>query len=99
MSDRIKNIKVKNDIVLREEDEGAFLFDPGTGRICYLNEPGITIWKAFSAAVKNDNIIDVICNDYPEISKVKIKEDFMKFTGDLVSLGFVTKEEEIEEDS
>ena len=32
------NIKIKQDIVLREEEEGSFLFDPNTGRICFLNE-------------------------------------------------------------
>ncbi len=85
-------IKVKTDIVLREEEEGAFLFDPNTGRICYLNTLGVEIWKSCNKLMTFERIVDKISLDFTDISREQITEDCMKFLQDLDSFGFLAGE-------
>ena len=83
------NIDLNPNIVFREEDESAFLFDPDTGRICYLNEMGVTIWKLFGKSLTKDQIIKNISSDYPETSKEQVSNDFSAFIKELKKLGFL----------
>jgi len=87
-----ERISIKPAIVFREEDEGAFLFDPDTGRIYYLNEVGMTIWKICKKPISQKQIISEICSEYPEVSEEKISCDFINFINDLEGLGFLSFE-------
>ena len=89
MSDRMAEIRINQDIVFREEEEGAFLFDPDTGQIFHLNELGTSIWKSCVKAKRPEQIIKDICLDYSEISKKQIESDCMRFLEDLGRLGFL----------
>ena len=91
MSARSEKVTINPAIVLREEDEGAFLFDPESGRICYLNELGITIWKLCQKPTKTDRIINTISSEYPDIALERISEDCGSFLEDLQGFGFLTK--------
>ena len=93
LSDR-RGITIKEDIVLREEDEGSFLFNPNTGRICYLNELGTTVWRLCSKSKTTDQIIDEICSDYPEVSKEGISKDCLQFLQELEKMEFLSIEKE-----
>ena len=92
MSRNNLNLPVNPEAVFREEDEGAFLFDPDTGRICYLNDLGCTIWKLLHRAVPRSNIVAHIAADYPDISRERIAEDCSRFLDHLAAFGFVLKE-------
>jgi hypothetical protein len=92
MSFETRKIKAKTDIVLREEDEGAFLFDPNTGRICYLNTLGTKIWKSCNQVTNLERIVDKISLDFTDISRERIIEDCMKFLQDLGNFGFLAGE-------
>ncbi len=94
MSFEKRKIKVKTDIVLREEEEGAFLFNPDTGRICYLNILGTKIWKSCNQVTTLERIVDKISLDFTDISREQIVEDCMKFLQDLGNLGFLAGETE-----
>ncbi len=83
-------INIKQDIVLREEEEGSFLFDPNTGRICFLNETGTTIWRLCDKSKTPDRVISKLCSDYPEVSKEQISQDCLKFLTDLERLEFLS---------
>jgi hypothetical protein len=89
MSDEMAEIRINQDIVFREEEEGAFLFDPDTGRIFHLNELGMSIWKSCVKAKRPEQIIKDICLDYSEISREQIEKDCMKFLENLERLGFL----------
>ncbi len=91
MSANSERVKINPDIVLREEDEGAFLFDPDSGRICYLNELGITIWKLCKKPVETERIIKSISSEYPEVSPGQISKDCESFLDDLQGFGFLAK--------
>jgi hypothetical protein len=84
-----ETVRIISEIVLREEDEGAFLFDPDTGRICYLNEVAITIWKLCRKPIETDRIIKEISSEYPEITPEQISNDCLSFLDDLKNFGFL----------
>ena len=86
-----EEIQVKEDVVLREEDDGAFLFDPGNGRICYLNEIGAAIWKLCKKPIKQEQIIKELCLEYEEVQEEKISKDCLEFLENLHQLGFLAK--------
>ena len=83
-------INIKRDIVLREEEGGSFLFDPNTGRICFLNETGTIIWRLCDKSKTPDQVISRVCSDYPEVSKEQISQDCLKFITDLERLEFLS---------
>ena len=89
-----ENININQEIVFREEDEGAFLFDPDTGRICYLNELGVNIWKSCGETITPEQLISEISLDFPEVPKEQITKDCMKFFEDLGRLGFLASRTE-----
>ena len=82
-------IRINQDIVFREEEEGAFLFNPDTGQIFHLNELGTSIWKSCVKAKRPEQIIKDICLDFSEISREQIERDCMKFFEELGRLGFL----------
>ena len=92
MSDEMAEIRINQDIVFREEEAGAFLFEPDTGQIFHLNELGMSIWKSCVKAKRPEQIIKDICLDYSEISQEQIERDCMKFLEDLGRLGFLAGE-------
>ena len=81
---------VNHEIVSRTEDEGTFLFDPNTGRICYLNDTGIDIWKFCKKPVTLKQVINEICSEYPEMTRNQISSDCQKFFNDLMKFGFLS---------
>ncbi len=84
-----ETVRINPDIVLREEDEGAFLFDPDSGRICYLNELGLTIWKLCRKPIETDRIITEISSEYPEVTPEQISKDCLSFLDNLKDFGFL----------
>ena len=89
-----EKVKINPDIVFREEDEGAFLFYLDSGRICYLNELGITIWKLCQKPVETERIIKAISSEYPDITSEQISKDCLSFLDDLKGFGFLAKSTE-----
>jgi hypothetical protein len=90
MTDKTQTIKVRDDIVLREEADGAFLFDPENGRLCYLNDVGIDIWKMCRKAPARDQVVTALAAEYPEVSQAQIKSDCASFFEELDRLGFLS---------
>jgi hypothetical protein len=84
-----EEIIIKKDIVLREEDEGAFLFDPSTGRICYLNDTGIEVWRLCTKPMTQEQLVDKLCSEYSDESREKITEDCNVFLKNLYEFGFM----------
>jgi hypothetical protein len=94
MSKKNEDLRINKEIILREEDEGAFLFDPNTGRICHLNELGIAIWKLCKKPVTQEQVINAICSQHPEVPRSQVLNDCSRFLKDLKKLGFLSPEAE-----
>ena len=90
MLDKNESFRVDPEIVLRKEEDGAFLFEPDTGRICYLNEMGITIWMLCEKPITQEQITHRICAEYPEVPQERIEEDALAFLKELDRLGFIS---------
>jgi hypothetical protein len=85
-------IRINMETVLREEEEGAFLFDPDTGRLCHLNTLGVILWKICKDGKRPQELVEAVLADYPEISKEQVEGDCEKFLGDLEGFGFISME-------
>jgi len=78
------------EIVLRSEEDGAFLFDPDSGRICFVNEVGITIWKLCKKPVTLSEIVARVSLAYSEVPGEKVDADCREFLSNLGKLNFLS---------
>lgn len=82
-------LQVNSEIVLREEDGDAFLFDPDTGRVSVINGTGIIVWKELSAGKNKDAIIKTLKKEYNDIDEKTLQADCEKFLKDLAEFGYI----------
>ncbi len=71
--------KIDERIVLREEGDEAFLFNPDTGLIKTLNETGVFIWKLCDGRHSKDAIVKKVTEDYDVKSKDNAQKDTEEF--------------------
>ncbi len=81
--------KVKSDIVFREEDDGAFLFDPIKDNLRCLNETGALVFRELDGKNGIDDIVKKLKSIHPEISDEEIRQDVISFVNDLKIRGFL----------
>jgi hypothetical protein len=86
-------LKPNPEMVFRKEEEGAFLFDPHTGNLKYLNANGVNIYELCDGRKTVGDIIAFLIEYYPEIACEKITTDTELFFECLASMQFVTKSE------
>ena len=89
MADTLRTFKIRDDVVLREEDAGAFLFDPENGRLCYLNTIGIDVWNMCRRPVTADHVTRSLISQYPDESADRIASDCGSFLSELDRMGFI----------
>ena len=80
--------------VFREEEDGAFLFDPENGNLKFINGMGRTIYRLCDGQRSVMDVKSSVKNDYPEIPAEKIDEDIDKFMRDISELGFLRSEKD-----
>ena len=73
------HLKVKPDIVLREEyDDAGILFDPDTGKCVGLSPTAVFIWKRLDGTKTKDGILEELnaecTNGIPEIASAHYDE-------------------------
>lgn len=94
MNRKLNSFKIHPDIVFREEDEGAFLFNPQTDVLRCINKVGASICRHCNG--KDD--IDAICQGLLEEFDVDVKpdrlrEDVKVFLGKLIDLNLLEERE------
>ena len=77
------------EIVLRTEEDGAFLFDPDSGRICFVNEVGTTIWRLCKKPVTFSEIINQVGLAYSDVPADTVAVDCRDFLNQLEKLDFL----------
>ena len=70
----------RSSIVFREESDGGFVFDPDSGDVLALNSLGAYVWKLCDGKHKQEEIIKLIAEHYPDIPDSKIREDLPRST-------------------
>ncbi|TRZ95965.1 PqqD family protein [bacterium] len=82
-------INPSSDIVLREEGEEAFLFNPASNNIKVLNNTGAFIWKLCDGKHSRDDIVNALTEEFNVPSQEEAEKDLAKFLETLQNGGFI----------
>jgi len=85
----MKHPRLKPDTVLRQEEDGAFLFDPISDALVCVNETGREIVRGLDEGKSVDEIITKLNVLYPDIEPKTLQEDVLSFVERLVERGFI----------
>lgn len=88
----IERLSQNKDCIFREEDEGAFLFDPETGNLKFINSMGVNVYQLCDGSMTIGDITSMVIGSYREISSKKIEEDIKVFLKSLVEMGFLRRD-------
>lgn len=78
-----------NNIVFREEDDGAFLFDPDTGNLKYLNNSAKETFLIIDGQNDLNQIANRLLELYPDEDDQQVRNDVESFLQELLSNSFV----------
>ncbi len=81
--------KHNDKIVYREEDEGAFLFDPDTGDLRYMNQSGKETFSMLQGDKDIKQIVENMIGLYPEVEPPQVQSDVENFLKDLEESHFI----------
>jgi hypothetical protein len=79
--------------IFREEEDGAFLFDPETGNLKYINTMGVNIYQLCDGSMTVGDITAIVIESYRDISREQIENDVKYFFMALVEMNFLKREE------
>lgn len=75
--------KAKKGLVFREEDEGAFLFNPDSGNIKVLNPVGAFIWQLLDGKKNPQQIVSAVEKHFAEVKIEEAEKDLENFLAEL----------------
>ena len=75
--------------MFREEDDGAFLFDPDSGDLRYLNQSGKETFLLLGEDQDLNTVIQRMIELYPDVETKKIETDVRDFVKDLEENRFI----------
>ena len=81
--------KQNENIVYREEDQGAFLFDPDSGDLRYINQSGKETLLLLTGDNDITKVIDNMLDLYPDVEPQQIQDDVKNFLKDLEEERFI----------
>lgn len=87
--DLAKRFMRNEDIVYREEDEGAFLFDPDSGDLRYMNQSGKETFLMLNGESDISKVVHHMLELYPEVELKQMQEDVKDFLEDLEKNHFI----------
>jgi hypothetical protein len=96
MEEYLKNIERlsrNTDCIFREEEDGAFLFDPETGNLKFINNMGVNIYQLCDGKMTVRDIISLVSENYQDISSKQIEDDVKVFLRSLIEMEFLRREE------
>ncbi len=85
---------VKNpSIVYREEEDGAFLFDPETGNLKYMNHSAKEAFLVLNGQKDVSRLIQYLFELYPDVDFKQIQKDIGSFIEQLEVNGFISSQD------
>lgn len=87
--DLTRRFKQNEDIVYREEDDGAFLFDPDSGELRYMNRSGRETYLMLNGDNDINQVVHNIHELYPEMDPTQIQKDIEDFLKNLEENHFI----------
>jgi len=82
------------DIVCRPEEDGAFLLNPGTGSISYINRTALEVYRLIDGRKDVGSILSVFGRRYPEIETERLRADIVAILERFVENQFITTQSE-----
>lgn len=79
--------------IFREEEDGAFLFDPKSGNLKYINYMGVNIYQLCNGGRSVTDITALVAENYRDIPEKQIEKDIKDFLRDLIEMGFLKNKE------
>ena len=76
------------DVILREEEEGSFLFEPESGELSCLNPVGTIVWKLLDGKRTLGAIADAVAKEFEGVDRPIVLLDVRSFLGDLQGFGY-----------
>ena len=77
-------------LVYREEEDGAFLFNPDTGNLKYMNLTGKEIYLSLGDQCDVNGLINHLLELFPEVEHRRIEKDIEGFLKELEENGFIS---------
>ena len=77
--------------VFRQEEDGAFLFDPETGNLKYLNAMGVNVYELCDGVRTAGDIAEIVVAHYPDTAKEQIESEITAFLESLVEMTFLIR--------
>ena len=77
-------------IVYREENDGAFLFNPETGNLKYMNRSGRETFLLLTQQQDLSQVINHMSGLFPDVKRRRIEEDLETFLKELEENGFLS---------
>ena len=82
-------LKTDPDIVFREEEGGAFLFNAGNCVLKGLNETGKLIWSLCDGSRTEDQIFQTVSEVFSNEDKSMLEKDVREFILELKKIGYI----------
>jgi|GEM_PF-1123736 len=77
--------KIKREIVVREEDDGAFIFDPITDGLSAVNETGLLILRQIDGKKTLADITNAVAAEFSDVEPNEVARDVESFIEGLIS--------------
>ena len=80
----------KEQLVYREEEDGAFLFNPDTGNLKYMNRTGREIYLSLDDQCDINGLTNHLLELFPGVERRQIEKDVENFLKELEENGFIS---------
>jgi len=87
--DRSFKPRLKRDAVIRQEDDGAFIFDPITDELFAVNETGLLVLKQINGKRALSGIIDAVAAHFSDADEQAVGRDVEAFVLELLNRGLI----------
>ena len=77
-------------LVYREEEDGAFLFNPDTGNLKYMNRTGREIYLSLDDQCDKNGLTNHLLELFPGVERRQIVKDVENFLKELEENGFIS---------
>jgi len=81
--------RIKRETVIRQEDDGAFIFDPVTDELSAVNETGLLVLKQIDGKRTLADIINTVAAEFSHVGPDEIGRDVELFIEQLVNRGLI----------
>jgi len=80
---------LRREIVIREEDDGAFIFDPVNDELSAVNETGLLVLRQINGRRSLADIIDAVASEFSDVDPEQVGRDVEAFVEGLISRGLI----------